>query len=140
MVDRDELTLTIHGLDVFNKDVDGEVFARKFFKFMQGLAEADRATNGTRALRYLIADLNKTTATARVREQEANADVPQINSGIGYYVYGVQHIYEDSVVARSLPSRFVKFVIEIANDAGDTFEPGEIKRGATTIPINADLE
>lgn len=140
MPDREELTLTLYGLEAFNRLVDGEVFARKFFKFMQGLAEADKAANGTRALKYLITDLNRNTATAKVREQEARQDVARINSGIQFYATGLQHIYEDSVVARSLPSKFVKYIIDVANEAGKTFEKAEIKRSTVAVPLDADLE
>jgi hypothetical protein len=139
VADRDELILTLYGLDAFNREVDGEVFARKFFKFMQGLAEADRATNGTRALKYLITDLSKNTATAKVREQEARSDVPHIKSGIEYYATGVQYIYEDSVAARSLPAKFVRYLVEVANDAGETFARAEIKRAKITIPVDEGL-
>ena len=139
MAEREELTLTIYGFDAFNGDVDGEVFARKFFKFMQGLKEADKAANGTRALRYLIADLNKNTATAKIREQNTYADTG-IKSGITYYVTGLQYIYEDSTVARTLPRAFVKYILDVANEAGETFVRGEIKRNDTVIPIDAILQ
>lgn len=140
MADREELTLTLYGLDAFNRDVDGEVFARKFFKFMQGLAEADTATNGKRSLKYLISDLNKNTATAKVREQAVRVDEGVPKSGIAFYEAGVQQIYNDSVAARSLPQRFVKYVLDVANDAGNSFAKGEIKHGATIVPIDHLLE
>lgn len=139
MADREELTLTLYGLDAFNGDVDGEVFSRKFFKFMQGLSVADAATNGTRSLHYLISDLNKNTATAKVREQTARVGV-EIKSGIAYYADGVKHIYEDSVVARTLPREFVKYVLDVAKDAGNSFARGEIKRNDNVIAIDAFLE
>lgn len=126
-MEREELTLTIHGLDIFNGDVDGEVFARKFFKFMQGLAEADKATNGSRALSYLITDLARNTATARVREQITQRDTGA-RSGIEFYAAGVQAIYEDAPSARQLPRQLVKYVLDVTTDVGKGFARGEIKR------------
>jgi hypothetical protein len=137
VADREELTLTLYGFDAFNGDVDGEVFARKFFKFMQGLKEADKAANGTRALKYLIADLNKNTATAKIREQNIIANTV-IRSGITYYATGLQYIYEDSTVARTLPRQFVKYILDVANEAGETFVRGEIKRKGVDAAIHVD--
>src|SRR5690242_1516643 len=107
---------------------------------MQGLSAADEAANGTRALRYLISDLNKNTATAVVREQNARAGI-EIRSGIAYYAEGLRHIYDDSVVARTLPREFVKYVLDVAKDTGNSFAKGEIKRGGNVVAaIDAILE
>lgn len=141
MSDRDTLTLTIHGLPAFNKDVDGEVFARKFFKLMQALAESDKAANGKRRLKFLIEKLEKNTATAAVREQVSNEGAPP-ESGIEFFERGADAIYHDRPEARALPVEFVKYVQEIAQGAGKTFERGVIKRGANdnTIRIDASLK
>ena len=106
MSDADELTLTIHGLDVFNRDVDGELFARKFFKFMQGIAEADTAANGKRRHKFLISDLKKNTATASVREQVVTG-TEQTKSSFDFFEDGLSAIYEDAPRARSLPLHIV---------------------------------
>jgi hypothetical protein len=55
-----ELTLTLHGLDQHNQDVDGEVFARKFTAFMRGLGKSDAFANEGRWHKFLISDLRKT--------------------------------------------------------------------------------
>lgn len=137
MGERDRLTLTLHGLDEFNQDVDGEVFARKLFKFMQGLAEADIAANGARRHRFLISDLKKNTATATVREQVTNGR-ERPRSGIDYYENGLLAIYNDAPAARQLPRSFVKYVVDINKDVGKTFPFGEIKREFTGTVIRID--
>src|SRR5690606_17047900 len=106
--------------DAFNRDVDGEVFARKFFKFMQGLAAADVAANGKRRFKFLISDLKKNTASAAVREQVSTDGGPAI-SGIDYYERAVSAIYEDAPRARELPRAFVKYVLDINRDVGADF-------------------
>lgn len=137
MTERDTLTLTIHGLPAFNKDVDGEVFARKFFKFMQALGAADESANGGRRLRYLIHKLEKNTATASVREQLAS-DGPPPASGVDFFQRAALSIYHDRPEARVLPVRLVRYVEEISNGAGETFAKGEIKRSANDNVISID--
>ncbi|WP_133192753.1 hypothetical protein [Labrenzia sp. 011] len=105
---RETLTLTLHGLPAFNKEVDGEAFARKFFKFMQALAEADEQANGGRRSRYLIDGLEKNTATARVKE--VPIDTASKQSGVEYFHAGVSSIYYDRPAARRLSLRFVNYV------------------------------
>ena len=120
------LTITLHGLPSFNKDVDGEVFARKFFKFMQGLGEADAAANGSRRLKFLIERLEKNTATAAVREQIGEGPA-EWESGIGFYERAAEAIYQDDPSARLLPIDLVKYLLELPKGLGTTFERGEIK-------------
>lgn len=140
MADREILTLTIHGLPAFNKDVDGEVFARKLFKFMQALAVADETANGGRRLKYLIERLEKNTATAAIREQVATGGV-QYESGVEYFRHGVTMIYHDAPRARELPTRFVRYIEELASGAGDSFQRGELKiANDNLVPIDENLE
>lgn len=140
MADRDTLILTIHGLPAFNKDVDGEVFARKFFKFMQALAVADEAANGGRRLKYLIEKLEKNTATAAVREQVVSGTEDH-QSGVDFFQNAASLIYHNSPKARDLPVKLIRYVEEIASGAGKDFERGEIKRGANDnfVRIDANL-
>lgn len=130
--EKETLTLTLHGLPSFNKDVDGEVFARKFFKFMQALAVADTKVNGERKVKYLIDDLVKNTATARVRQQPLD-DLSNYKSGVEYFQKGFEDIYYNRPSARYLPIRFVSYAKEIAAGTGEAFQVGEIKHGNDNI-------
>lgn len=136
-MERDTLTLTLHGLPAFNEDVDGEVFARKFFKFMQALAASDEIVNGGRRLKYLIDKLEKNTATAAVREQVVS-EGPTPESGFDYFQRGADLIYHDRPEARVLPLRFVSYVHEIAGGAGQTFMRGEIKQASNDNSVRID--
>ena len=130
------LTLTLHGLQAFNKDVDAEVFARKFFKFMQGLAEADKAANGSRSSKFLIEGLEKNTATATVREQVL-AQAQKHVFATSYLESALSDIYYDNPSARALPEKIVKYAKDLSSDVGKTFQFGEVKRGRmTTIRID----
>src|SRR4051812_7958325 len=123
---RHELTLTIHGLEEYNQDVDGEVFARKLGAFIRGLAAADKAVNGKRIFKFLLTDLNKNTATASVREQIASKGT-RLGSSLEYYLAGVEAIYDNTPRARSLPAPFVKEVVSLNKGVGRTFAFGEVK-------------
>lgn len=139
-MERETLTLTLHGMPAFNSDVDGEVFARKFFKFMQGLGEADQAANGSRRLKYLIEKLEKNTATASVREQVSIGETEHY-SGIKFYSQAVDNIYHYRQAAKTLPVELVKYVLELPKGLGESFERGEIKGvNDNFIPIDANLE
>ncbi|WP_404289311.1 hypothetical protein ACD578_24530 [Microvirga sp. RSM25] len=135
-----EITLTIHGLDAFNRDVDGEVFAEKFTAFMKALAAADTAANGKRRHKFLISGLVKNTATASVREQVASAgEVP--DSSLFYYKKGLRAIHEDSPAARRLPADFIRPIAKLNRGVGDRFEFGEVKfSGGEVIRIDAFLQ
>lgn len=121
-----ELTLTIHGLDEYNQDVDGEVFARKLGAFVRGLAAADKAANGKRVFKFLLTDLSKNTATASLREQVA-VKGSRRGSGLSYYVAGVEAIYDNTPRAKDLPAAFVREVVALNKGVGHTFSFGEIK-------------
>jgi hypothetical protein len=130
--EKETLTLTLHGLPAFNKDVDGEVFARKFFKFMQALAEADIQANGERKSKFLIDDLVKNTATAKVREQPMENIATHLSS-VRYFTEAAANIYYDRPAARSLSTKFVGYLKEVATGTGETFQLGEIKFGNDNI-------
>lgn len=138
MSDGDELTLTIHGLDAFNGDVDGEVFAQKLWKFIRALNEADKAANGKRRYKFLITDLQKNTATASVREQLGSGGSAPADSSFDYFEKGVQAIYADAPAARRLPHVFVRLIVDETKHVGDTFRLGEIKRKSTGTVILID--
>lgn len=93
---------------------------------MQALAMSDEAVNGGRRLKYLIERLEKNTATAAVREQQASDGGPT-ESGMDYFASAASAIYHDRPEARALPIKLVRYVEEIAAGAGETFQKGEIK-------------
>jgi hypothetical protein len=139
MPESKDLTLTLHGLDEFNHAVDAEVFASKFSAFMKGLASADIAANGSRRHKYLVSDLVKNTATAKVREQlvvtGANPD-----SGINYYATGIGYILSRSPQRRLLPDGIIKSAVVLGRDVGKIFKFAELKLGDKPIAIiNGDF-
>lgn len=133
----EDLTLTLHGLDEYNHAVDAEVFARKFAAFMKGLAVADEVANGGRCHKYLISDLKKNTATAKVHEQLV---VPQVQaaSGIQYYTDGLKHIARRNPERRLLPDSFIKATVSLSKDVGKHFRYAEVKLGDDVLAVVDD--
>ncbi len=139
MPESQDLTLTLHGLDEFNHAVDAEVFASKFSAFMKGLASADLAANGSRRHKYLVSDLVKNTATAKVHEQLVVTGVAP-GSGINYYTTGIGYILSKSPERRLLPDGIIKSAVGLSRDVGKIFKFAELKLGDKPIAIiNGDF-
>lgn len=134
-----KLTLTIHGLEAFHGDVDGEVFAEKFAAFIRGLAVADAAANGERRHKFVIADLVKNTATATVSERTYKTGAAT-QSGMDFYKAGLNEIRLDSPAARLLPIELVQTIATLNRGVHKKFEFGEIKGdGENVIRIDRFL-
>jgi hypothetical protein len=69
MTDSNEVSITIHGLDVDNGNVRAEVFLEKFRTLIASLRLADSLLNGKKAHNLVIVDLSIGSAKARVREK-----------------------------------------------------------------------
>lgn len=132
MAHEEEITLTLHGLDHHNRDVDGEVFAKKLSQLMQGLAAADIAANGKRRFKFFVAGLKKNTATASFREQLAATGTPP-SSGISNYKNALVSILEDTVEARALSKRLVEPIARLNEGAGEAFAFGEVKTASGLV-------
>jgi hypothetical protein len=130
--DRRELTLTLHGLDAYNRDVDGEVFARKVTAFLKGVRLSDKAVNGQRRHKLLLTDLRKNTATISIREQ-VYVRGPPPGSGMAYYEAAVEAVYHKRPDAKNLPLGVVKEIASLNNGSGHSFDFGEIKSSAGTV-------
>jgi hypothetical protein len=134
MPDFRDVTLSLHGLEEYSQEVDGEVFALKFAAFMRGLGKSDVATNGTRRHRFPIRDLRKSSAIATVREQVTKRGAPA-QSGIGYYLNGLSAIYADAAHARALPRGVIEDIASLPKGVGRTFAFAEVKG----MPSNDDI-
>jgi hypothetical protein len=127
MTDRHELTLTLHGLDEFNDEVDAAVFARKLNAFVRGIGHADMAANGGRVRhKLLLTELKKNTATASVREQVVN-NGPIARSSLRFYSQSVNAVYLGLPEARDLPIQILEEITKLNKGVGRSFAFGEIK-------------
>ena len=145
-----ELTLTLHGLDSFNHDVDVEVFSRKLNAFLRGIRQSDKAANGRR---LLLTDLRKASASVSVREQVSQGG-PAPVSGMGYYAAAVESVFHDRPEAQLLPTPLLRDIAALNTGAGHSFAFGEFKsnrgllvridgqlaRSATSIIIAREIE
>lgn len=127
METRLELTLTLHGLDTFQHEVDAMVFARKLAAFLRGIKHSDSAANGGKTRhKLLLTDLRKNTATASVREQMV-VKGPLAASGMAYYSRAVDAIYNKRPEARALPIVLLNDIVSLNRGAGHSFAFGELK-------------
>ncbi|WP_158930007.1 hypothetical protein [Acidisphaera sp. S103] len=126
MDDRRELTLTLHGLEEYNHEVDGEVFARKLTAFLKGIRLSDKAVNGRRRHKLLLTDLRKNTATASVREQVYVLG-PSPGSGMEFFEDAVQAVFDNRPSARQLPLPVVREIAAMNHGSGHSFAFAELK-------------
>lgn len=126
MADHLELTLTLHGLDVYGQDVDGEVFARKLTAFLKGIRQSDKAVNGKKRHKLLLTALSKNTATASVREQ-VYVPGPPAGSGMAHFENAVEAVFNNRPDARRLPLQLVKEIAALNSGVGHSFAFGEVK-------------
>ncbi|WP_448954841.1 hypothetical protein [Labrys neptuniae] len=132
MTSEREASLTLHGLDGYNHEVDAEVFADKFRTFLKALAAADEIINDTRRYKYMITALVKNTATAQVREYVAVAGEPP-SSSVSYYAQSMTAIQNGEPAARRLPKAFLEPVVKLNRDVGKRFAFAEVKLPAGVI-------
>jgi hypothetical protein len=121
-----ELTLTLHGFDTFNFDVDGEVFARKLMLFLRGIRASDKTVNGKRRHKLLLTALKKASASVSIREQVYTRG-PVPSSGMGYFAAAVDAVYNKRPEARLLPFTVLKDIANLNHGAGHSFSFGEVK-------------
>lgn len=121
-----ELTLTLHGLDAFNRDVDVEVFSRKLNAFLRGIKQSDKAANGRRRHKLLLTDLRKASASVSVREQVSQAG-PVPNSGMEYYADAIDGVFHQRPESRMLPTPLLKDIAALNSGVGHSFSFGEFK-------------
>lgn len=135
-----ELTLTLHGLDAFNEDVDAVVFSRKLGAFLKGIRHSDMAVNGGKIRhKLLLSELKKNTATASVREQVYVRGPPPA-SAMAFYSRAVDAIYNKRPEARSLPANLLQDIVSLNRGAGYSFAFGELKsNGGQLIRIDSYL-
>jgi hypothetical protein len=136
MVERRELTLTLHGLDAFNEDVDGEVFAKKLTAFLNGIRLSDKAVNGRRRHKLLLTELRKGSAVASVREQ-VFVPGPPPGSGMSFYEEAIEAVYHKRPEAKRLPLPLLKSIDSLNRGSGHSFAFGELK-SSTGIVIRID--
>jgi hypothetical protein len=125
MLNPDETTFVLHGLDVDNRYVRGDVFARKLIILINGLRAADRSVNGTEAFYYVVEDLSKrhsTLATLRERPRSRKAAL----SGIRIYSEVARSVYNGDKGLARFPPALLRHFHNLCVGAETRFSHGEI--------------
>lgn len=126
------ITFTLHGLDVDNKLVRAEVFARKLQIFLRGLAMADKHANGKRLHNFIIEDLKIGSAQVQVREKQSTKARP-LHSSFDAYEEVAKAIYDGQVSSRKTPDDLVRTFTELSKGADKKFQHAEIKFSDSNI-------
>ncbi len=127
-----ELTLTIHGLDEYNRDVDAEVFVKKLATLLKGIRLSDKEVNGRRRHKLLLTELSQNCATASVREQVYQAG-PRPHSGLAHYEAAVEAVFARKPSAANLPLPLLREIASLNQGVGRSFDFGVFKSTSGTV-------
>lgn len=116
----------MHGLQHQKDVVDARIFALKLSSLVRGLKRADKIVNGRNTYAFVLTDLKMGSATARIREQQANVKYPPILSSVGelYAVFGA--VYNGKIREVNGSKNLVSSVQNFASGASKTFSHIEI--------------
>ena len=121
----DEITFSIHGLDVDARVVRADVFAQKFSDFLNALKTADKLANGQHTYGYLLPTLREGSAVVTVRERPRTRKFSQ--SSIAYFQQAAEAIYNGD--RRNIPSLDPEIIRKI----------GKLSRGASQRFAHAEI-
>lgn len=120
-----EVTLTVHGLDVDNRNVRADVFIAKFKALLNCLKIADKEVNEKKAHEYVIVGLQIASAHATLREKVSIRKVLPASS-VKYVQDVVEAVYNgDRNIAR-YPKALVEGLTPLISGVGKSFSHGEI--------------
>ena len=142
--ENNEITLTLHGLNLTDGNVLARVFLAEFSRLLDALGSADQVLNNSKAHDYLIVDLRASSAIAKLRETQrigkrtrkaARAQLlgQRRSSPVTYFRQALTSIYNGDTDTRQLPARLVRDIAHLARDSGQTFAHGEVAFGTDNI-------
>lgn len=139
MVDRtsSDVTLTIHGLDRDERDVEASVFAAKVREFISALSAADRHVNKSKRHRYLVIDLQHGSAELTLAERPINADAPSSPS-VPTFLEAMDAAYRNNATAFHRLNGLGRSIAKLCKDAGDKYAFAEITSAYLPSPILID--
>ena len=111
----------MHGLQHQRDAVDARIFALKLSSLVRGLKRADKIANGRHTFAFVITDLRMGSATARIREQQANVKLVPVSSSVEdlYQVFGA--IYDGKIAELNGAKPLVSSVQNLASGASKKF-------------------
>jgi hypothetical protein len=142
--ENNEITLTLHGLNLTDGNVLARVFLAEFKRLLDALGSADKVLNQTVAHDYVIVDLKASSAIATLRETRRIGKRPRKairaellgqrrGSPVTYFRQAITSIYNGELDTKKFPPQLIKDVAEIAKDSGNTFAHGTLAFGQENI-------
>lgn len=126
MIEENQATLVLHGLDIDNRLVRADVFAQKLTAFLRGLAAADKLANGKRLHQFVITGLAIGSARVNIREKQKTLKRPR-SSGVVTYEHALAAIYNGDTHAQELPKSLLDAVASLTHGADADFAHGEVE-------------
>lgn len=127
-----EVSLKLFGLAQDKELVRADVFARKFSAFVNGLAAADKMTNGKRLHTFVITELKESSALVKVREKQRTRERP-CGSSIRAYTHAINAVYAADKAAERLPPKLLKNIKKLGTGVAEEFAHGEVTYDADNV-------
>src|SRR5271165_432945 len=121
---RDEVSLTLHGLDVDNGEVRAGVFVRKLAYLLRALRDADRFANEKRSFNYVVSGLSPGSAQVRYREKQTVRRRPR--SSVETLQSAITAIYNADPAVHRFPERLIRRIGDLSNGTDEEFSHGEL--------------
>jgi hypothetical protein len=133
-----DLRLTIYGLDHHGDEVDAAVFADKLKRLISGLKKLDAFYNSAGQHKFMIHDLNFSSATVMLREKEVGSRPVRKSPSERFAQIGVlASASEDFSVENSADEYALRVYKSLSHGAGDSFSYGVVK-GNDIAPVRLD--
>jgi hypothetical protein len=125
MPQHDEATFVLHGLDVDNRNVRADVFARKLRTLLTGLQTADKSANGRISYTYMIGALAIGSASATIRQKQKHRDRPA-HSPIAVYESAASAVYNGDPTVERLSPPLVRQIQRLGQGVARSFSHAEL--------------
>lgn len=133
-----DLRLTIYGLDIHGDEVDAAVFADKLKKLVSGLKRLDTFYNSSGQHRFMIHDLEFSSATVMLREKEVKSRPVRRSPSLRFAQIGAAASSGDSFRIENAADEYALSVYKsLAHGAGESFSYGVVNR-SDVGPVRID--
>lgn len=125
MTAQNEITLTLHGLDVDNGLVRAEIFLEKLRALLSSLKVADKDANGKKSHNYIVTGLEIGSAKAQLREKVA-VKKHRPDSSVGLLKDVVNAVYLGDKNIERFSDDLIQNLAPLVKSVGKSFSHGEI--------------
>jgi len=122
---KNEVSITIHGLDVDNGAVRGDVLVRKLKALISSLKESEKFANDKKVFDYFVSDLRMGSAYAKFKEKRTTKNNAS-DSGVSIFSSAMKKIYNADPSISKFPKSLISNIRNLTTGAGKEFSHAEV--------------